>query len=143
MPPLVSPQGRPFRFSSIDLGDETLGRFLGSLIAGIELAGRKLDLNRPHVPIWNLPQQMPDAVEPRLFLVVGVDNVPWCLLAVSMCEHHVLGSGIVHPTFARFHVHRAKLPALDRISDTLLETALLLLVVDREPILDEIDARAN
>ncbi len=46
---------------SIDLGDETLARLLGSLIAGIWLAQRKLDLDWPHVPIGNLIQQMPDA----------------------------------------------------------------------------------
>ena len=128
---------------SIDLGDETLARLLGPLIAGIWLAQRKLDLDRPHVLIGNLIQQMPDAVEPGSFLVIGVDDVPRGLLAVGVREHHVLGLGIFDPTLARFHVHRAELPALDRVSDALLKTPLLLLVVDREPIFDETDSRAH
>ena len=43
-------------FCSIDLRDETLGRLLRSFIAGIRLARRKLDLDRPHVLIGNLIQ---------------------------------------------------------------------------------------
>src|SRR5215207_8333281 len=120
-----------------------LDRLLGSLVVGIGLAWRNLDLDRPHVSIRNLLQQMPDAVEPRSLLIIGVDDVPRGLLAIGVREHLVLGPGILDPTLARFHVHRAELPALDRISDALLEAALLLLIVNREPILDEIDAGAN
>src|SRR5215831_11148911 len=104
---------------SIDFGDETLGRFPGSLVARIRLARRKLKLDRLHVLVGNLIEQMPDAVEPGSFLVIGVDDVPWRLLAVGVREHHVLGLGILHPTLARFHVHRAELPALDWISHAL------------------------
>ena len=85
---------------SIDLGDETLGRLFGSLIAGIGLARGKLDLDRPHVSIGNLIQQMPDAVEPSLLLVIGVDYVPRSFLAVGVREHHVLGLRILHPKLA-------------------------------------------
>src|SRR5262245_60119394 len=86
---------------------------------------------------------MPDAIEPRSFLVVGVDHVPGGLLAVGMFEHHVLDLRILDPAFARLHVHRAEFPAFDRISYALLEPALLFLVADREPVLYKIDAGAN
>src|ERR1700730_18014450 len=86
---------------------------------------------------------MPDAIKPGSFLVIGIDNVPGGFLAVSVLEHHVLGPRIIYPTLARFHVHRAELPTLGGVSDAFLETQLLLLVVNREPILDEIDARAH
>jgi hypothetical protein len=58
-------------------------------------------------------------------------------------EHHVLGLGILDPMLPRFNIHGAELPAFNRISNALLETTLLLLVIDREPILNEIDAGAN
>src|SRR5260221_763873 len=86
---------------------------------------------------------MPDTIESGPFLVIGVNDGPGGFLAVGVRKHHVLGSGILHPTLARFHVHRAELPAFRGIFDALLETPLLLLVVDRKPILYEIDSRAH
>src|SRR5271165_5351246 len=44
---------------------------------------------------------------------------------------------------AGFYVHRAKLPAFDRIAHAVLEPFLLLLVIHGKPVLDEDDARAN
>jgi hypothetical protein len=86
---------------------------------------------------------MPDAVKPGTFLVIGIDNMPGSLFKVGMLEHQILGPRIVHPTLARLNIHWAKFPTLDWILDTLLETPLLLLVVHRKPILDEIDARSH
>src|SRR4029079_2866756 len=86
---------------------------------------------------------MRNRVEASLFLIIGVDDVPRSFLAVSVLEHDVLCLRIVDPTLARFHVHRAQLPTLNWIFDALLKPPLLLFVVHREPILDEIDARAH
>src|SRR6516225_4093602 len=44
---------------------------------------------------------------------------------------------------AGFYVHRAKLPAFYRISHSVLEPFLLLLIIHRKPILYEDDARTN
>src|SRR4051812_14674108 len=85
---------------------------------------------------------MPDAVEPGSLLVIGIYDVPRTLLAVGVLEHHVLGPRIVHPTLARFNVHGAEFPALDWILNAFLKTPFLLFVIHREPIFDEIDARA-
>jgi hypothetical protein len=65
------------------------------------------------------------------------------LTTVGVGEHLVLGAGILDPVLARFDVHRAQLPALARIADAVLEATLLFLVVDREPVFDEVDARAH
>ena len=62
-------------------------------------------------------------------------------LGVGELEHLVLGPRVVDPAGPRLQVHLAELPALARVVDALLEPALLLIVADREPVLDEDDAR--
>ena len=86
---------------------------------------------------------MPDTIETYRFLVVCIDHIPWGLFSIRVFEHHVLGPGVLHPALARLYVHWAELPALDWVPDAFLESTLLFLVVDREPILDEIDAGTN
>ena len=86
---------------------------------------------------------MPDTIEPRCFLVVRIDHIPWSFFSIRVFEHQVLGLGVFYPTLARLYVHRAELPALDWVPYAILEATLLFFVVDREPILDEIDAGAN
>src|SRR5262249_5337212 len=44
---------------------------------------------------------------------------------------------------ARLHIHWAELPSLDRVAHPLGEARLLLLVIHRKPVLDEVDARAH
>src|SRR5579864_3346208 len=85
---LVSARGNTH--SSIDLRHETLRRLPGPLVAGIRLARRKLDLDRPHVLIGDLVQEMPDTIEAGALLVIGIDDVPRDFLAIGMREHHVL-----------------------------------------------------
>ena len=58
-------------------------------------------------------------------------------------EHLVLGLGELDPLLARLQVHRAELPALERVLRTLLEAALLLGVADREPVLEQDDPGAH
>src|SRR5262249_11494555 len=55
----------------------------------------------------------------------------------------VLGARVLDPVLARLQVHWAELPSLDGVVHALDETLLLLLVVHREPVLEEVDARAH
>ena len=59
----------PALAASIDLRNDILGRHLGPLVAGIALAWRNLDLDRLHVAVRGLIEQVPDAVEPARFLL--------------------------------------------------------------------------
>ena len=111
------PQPAP---SSINLLHEPLGRFLRPFVAGVLLAWRDFDLDRPHVVIGNLLEQVGDAVEPCLLLIVSVDHEPRRVRTVGVSEHLVLGLGILDPVLARLDVHRAQLPALDRVADAVL-----------------------
>src|SRR6185437_12117129 len=63
-------------FALIHLAHETLARHLGPLVAGIVLALRDLDLDRLHVVIRDLVEQVADAVQPRALLLVGIDHEP-------------------------------------------------------------------
>src|SRR5262249_32038990 len=89
--------------------------------------------------IWDLLQQMVDAVESRFLLVDALDDPPRRLGNVSTPEHFFLGPGIAFPTAARFEVHRAELPLLERIVDAHQKTQFLLLIRDREPVFDQHD----
>jgi hypothetical protein len=95
------------------------------------LRWRQLNLNWDHILIGDLLKQVRDAIEPRALLIVGVHNVPRGVLGIRMGKHHVLRPGIVDPMSPGF---------VDRIAHALLEAFLLLLVVQREPILDKSDA---
>src|ERR1700686_733558 len=99
IPPLVSAalgvaSGGPNQMlcrqkTSIPLRNPALTGFPRSDVAVIGLTRRQLELDRTQVLIRNLAQQMGDAVEARLLLVVGVDDVPGGKLAVGVLEHHV------------------------------------------------------
>ena len=80
---------------------------------------------------------MADDVEARGLFVVGVDHVPGRLPGVGAGEHLVFGARVLGPVFARFQIHGAQLPALQGILHALLEAALLLLVADGEPVLEQ------
>jgi len=47
----------------------------------------------------DLPQ-MGDAIQSRLLFVIGIDNVPWRLLAVGIREHFILGLRVINPVLA-------------------------------------------
>ena len=62
------------------------------------------------------------------------------MLDVGMSEHLVLGPGIIDPALAAFQIHRAEFPQFRRIGQALLKPALLFLVADRKPVLDQLDS---
>ena len=76
-------------------------------------------------------------------LVVGLGDVPRRLGRVGAGEHGVLRLRVVDPAPARLEIHAAQLPLLGGVVQARLEPALLLLVADREPVLDEDDPGAQ
>ncbi|MNC35732.1 hypothetical protein D3C75_842260 [compost metagenome] len=93
--------------------------------------------------VGHLAEQVGDAVEAGAALVVGIDHEPGAVLGIRVGEHVILGAGVLHPAGAGLQVHGAEFPALDGGVDALLEALLLLFITDREPVLDEGDARAS
>src|SRR5262245_19769877 len=80
---------------------------------------------------------MRNAIEPCSLLVVGPDDVPGCDLGISGLEHGVASERILVPLGARRQVHLTQLPLPQRIVDAGVETPLLFLVTDLEPVLDQ------
>src|SRR6266850_4084375 len=93
--------------------------------------------------VGNQTHEMRDAVESRTSLVVGNYDVPRRVFGIGSIEHAIARPGIFEPFAARGEVHRAELPLADGIVDARLEAALLFLVADFEPELDELDAAIN
>src|SRR5262245_33017303 len=104
---------------------------------------RQLDLRRRHFLVWDRAQDMRDAVEARPPLVVGAHDMPRRVLAVGRLQHHIAGLRIGVPAPERFDVHRAQFPLPQRIVDARLEPALLLLLADLQPHLDQDDATVD
>src|SRR5262245_15943318 len=77
-------------------------------------------------------EDVADAIEPRSFLIVRMQNVPRRPLCVGGLEHHVARARILEPLAARRKVHGAQLPLPQGIIYPRLETALLLFVADFE-----------
>src|SRR5919106_1554211 len=126
------------RGRSVDLGHERLLLHRRAHVAtGRRWARRQLDWLRRQIAVGDLRQQMVDAVQPGVTLVVCVDHPPWGLLGVGVCEHLVLGARVVLPAVAGLDVHRRQLPAFGGIVEPGLEAFLLLLVAHREPVLDQ------
>ena len=129
--------------ASVDPPHPALGRLPWPFVAVIRLSRWKFDLHGVQVLVRDLAQKMRDAVQSCALLVVGVDDKPGRFFTVGVPQHHVLCSRIFDPVLACLQVHWAELPALDRVTHALDKTTLLLFVVYREPVLDEIDARAH
>ena len=68
LPELVDPRPQP----SIDVRHEVLTRYFRTLVVAIGLARRQRDFDGVQVLVRDSRQQMCDAIEPGLFLVVGV-----------------------------------------------------------------------
>ena len=85
LPELVDPRPQP----SIDVRHEALTCYLRPLIVAIGLTRRQRNLDGVQVVVRDSRQQMSDAIEPGLFLVVGVHHVPRAYLSVSSSEHKV------------------------------------------------------
>src|SRR5689334_9437503 len=75
---------------SIDIRHEALTRYLRTLVVAIGLARRQRNLNGVQVIVKDSRQQMCDAIEPGLFLVVAVHHAPRAHLSVGLGEHKVL-----------------------------------------------------
>src|SRR5262245_15107872 len=97
----------------------------------------------PDVAVRNALQQVSDAVQARSLLVDGLDDPPGRLGNVRALEHGFLGLRILLPAGTGLEVHGGKLPLLQRVVDAHLEAKMLLLVGDREPVLEEHDARTD
>ena len=66
--------------------------------------------------------------------------MPWRVFRMGRLEHQVAGPRIVVPPSIRLRIHRAQLPLPQRIVNSCLEAALLLVHPDLEPKLDQDDA---
>jgi len=86
LPELVDPRPQP----SIDVRHEALTRYLRTLVVAIGLARRQRNLDGVQVIVRDSRQQMCDAIEPSLLLVVGVHYVPRAYFSVGSLEHKVL-----------------------------------------------------
>ena len=93
--------------------------------------------------VGKLLQQMIDEIQARALLVVRMHDPPPSLGNVRPLEHDLLRLGVGLPAAARFQIHRAQFPLLQWIVDAAEKTQVLLLVGDREPIFQQLDARAN
>src|SRR6266480_2004478 len=110
------------------------------VISTLHRALRQFHFGLRQFLVGNQTHEMRDAVEPRTSLVVGNDDVPRRVFGVGGIEHAIARPGIFEPLAARREVHRAELPLADGVVYTRLEAALLFLVADFEPELDELDA---
>ena len=93
--------------------------------------------------IGHLRQQVMNAIEPSLFLVVSLHHPPRRLKNVGALQHDFLGLGVFLPAAARLQVHRAEFPLLERIMDAAQKAQVLLFIGDGKPVLDDLDARAD
>lgn len=93
--------------------------------------------------VWNLGEEMADAVEAGFLFVVRGDDVPWGFRDVGLFEHDFLGLRVVFPAFAGLQIHGAELPLLEGVVVAALEAELLLFVTDGEPVFDDLDAGAD
>src|SRR5205085_7444156 len=84
-----------------------------------------------------------DEIEAGALLVVGPDDVPGRMFGVRRLEHRVARARILVPPFARRQVHGTELPLPERVLDARFEPALLLLVADLEPDLDQLNAAVD
>ena len=83
---------------------------------------------------------MVDRVDSGPPFVVALHDVPRCGVHVGVHEHVVLGAGVVLPPRDRLQVHRRQFPPAHGVFQPGLETCLLLLVADAEPVLAQHDA---
>src|ERR1700677_2011166 len=82
-------------------------------------------------------------VEARALFVDRVHDPPPGLRNMGALEHHFLRLGVVLPTAPRLEIHWTQLPLLQRVVNAAEKTQVLLLVCNREPVFQQLDARAN
>src|SRR6516165_1267626 len=127
-----------FRRSSVRFADE-ISALQRRLIVIPAFAGslRQLDLRVRHFLVRNRPQDVRDAIEPRAPLVVGSNDIPWCVLAVRRLQHRVARPRVVIPPPVRFEVHRAQLPLPEGVVDASGKPSFLLVLSDLQPDFDQ------
>jgi hypothetical protein len=77
---------------------------------------------------------MPDAIQPRLFLVIGVNYVPRGLLSIGILKYHVLRFRILDPTLARPGLVVETATILEKpLSEAQLLASLRPLLTQKEP----------
>src|SRR5271166_1078072 len=86
---------------------------------------------------------MRNTIESRPTFVIGADDVPGRELGAGRFQHHVAGLRVLVPSLVRFEVHRTELPLPQRIVNAGQKTALLLLLSDLKPELDQHDPAIN
>src|SRR5947209_8631718 len=98
---------------------------------------RQLNLRVRDFLVGNRPQDVRDAIEPPAPLVVGPHDVPRCVLAVRLLQHHVARPRVVVPAPVRFEVHWAQLPLPERVVDAGGKPPFLLVLSDLQPDFDQ------
>jgi hypothetical protein len=88
-------------------------------------------------------QEVLHAIEPCALLVVGLDDRPRRISRVGVEEHGFLGFGVIAPLVQRLTVDGRQLPLLQRLLLAAVEAAKLLVLRDREPVLEQQDAGAH
>src|SRR5713101_8942033 len=86
---------------------------------------------------------MRNAIQPGPLLVIRVNDVPGCVLAVGRFQHAIACARVVVPAAEGFQIHGAELPLPERVLNPRLEAAVLLLLANLQPILDEGDAAVH
>src|SRR5512145_3263028 len=94
---------------------------VGLFIIALFLTLGELDLFARHFFIGDQAQEMRDAIQPCLALIIGRNNVPRTFGGVSALEHFITCPGVVVPAGLGMHIHRAELPDLAIILVALLE----------------------
>lgn len=60
-----------------------------------------------NLSVRNHAQEVGNAIETRLLLVVGMNNEPWGMLAVGRLQHQVARARILIPAAKRLQIHGA------------------------------------
>ena len=95
-------------------------------------------LSQIQLLVRNQTQDMRDAVEASLLLVVRAQNVPrQSIVSVALRTCHARQSNST--TAARWQVHGTQFPLPQRILDTRFKAALLFVIADFQPVLDNLD----
>jgi len=86
--------------------------------------------------VWYQTQEVANAIEPGLALVVGIDDVPGRKVGIGCGYHLVIGLCVVPPPPHRLDVHGAEFPLFAGIGDARAESPLLLVLTDIQKVLD-------
>src|SRR5215510_8079350 len=88
------------------------------VVSIVHYAVGKLRLLPRHLAVGNEAQQVADAIEARLPLVVRTDDIPRCEVCIGRSKHRVARPRMLEPFAARAQIRRAQLPLPQRILDT-------------------------